>query len=461
MKQIRYFITMILAKLICVGMKLLKRQASYLPGKIAIKLCPDFLARIGRPETVIAVTGTNGKTTVSNLLTGILRSNGYKVTNNSAGSNVDAGIASALIDNSSIFGKPHNSIAVLEVDERSSLRIYPHIKPDYIVCNNIMRDSVKRNANTDFISYIISSAIPETTKMVVNGDDIICSGLGSKANKKVYFGVEYLFGNEHYEDFGDIKDIAYCPECGGELVYDYTRYNHIGHVHCSDCDFKNAELDYRVTNVDTEKGILTVSHGDKSFDFRLINDNIANIYNTTSAISLLSEFGLSPEQIENGLQDMKIVASRFDREICCGKPVTLQLAKSQNPIACSRAIDYARRTEGKNKSVIIVIDDIHENVNNTENICWLYDCSFAPLADDSIKQIIFGGPRSPDHIVRALMDGVDVSKIQTVEDIYETVELLNAKDCDAVFIMYDLYLVDDARKIMNSVKKKLQEANAE
>lgn len=461
MKQIRFYITMLMAKLICIGMKLLRRQASYLPGKIALKLCPDFLSRIGRPETVIAVTGTNGKTTVSNLLTGILRSSGYKVTNNSAGSNVDAGVASALIENSSFFGKPKNSVAVLEVDERSSLRIYPHIKPDFIVCNNIMRDSVKRNANTDFISYIISSAVPESTTLVLNGDDIICSGLGSSANKKVFFGIEHLFGNEFYTDSGDIKDINYCPQCGGELVFDYTRYNHIGHVHCVSCSFKNPELDYAVSSVDSESKVLTVTHDGKSFDFRLINDNIANIYNTSAAIALLTEFGLTPEQIDKGLNEIKIVSSRFDQETCGGKTITLQLAKSQNPIACSRSIDYARRFDGKEKAVIVIIDDIHENINNTENIGWLYDCRFAPLADESIKQIIFGGPRCADHIVRALLDGVDVSKIQTVDDIHDTINLLDVNACDSVFIMYDLYLVDEARKLADRVKAKIKEADAE
>jgi len=461
MKQLRFILTAVIARLCCIGMKLLRRQASYLPGKIALKLCPDFLGRMGRPETVIAVTGTNGKTTVSNLVTGILRSSGYKVTNNSAGSNVDAGIASALIENSSFFGKPHNSIAVLEVDERSSLRIYPYIKPDYIVCNNIMRDSVKRNANTDFISYIISSAVPESTTMILNADDIICSNLGSVKNKKLYFGVEHLFGNENYGVSSDIKDIAYCPVCGGELVFDYTRYNHIGHVHCSSCDFKNPTPDYCAVDVNTEDGVLTVSHEGEAHNYRLINDNIANIYNTTAAIAILSEFGLNPEQIESGLRDLKIVSSRFNEELCCGKPVILQLAKSQNPIACSRAIDYARRCEGKAKTVIMIVDDIHENVGNTENICWIYDCSYAPLGDESIKHVIIGGIRREDHILRAMLDGVDTAKFDTVESIFDTVDLLHAKYCDAVFIMYDLYLVEDAKKLAEAVKAKLREADAE
>ena len=458
MKKIRFIITLLLTKLIALGMKLLHRQASYLPGKIALKLCPDFLGHMGRAKTVIAVTGTNGKTTVSNLLTGILRSNGYSVTNNSAGSNVDAGIASALIENSTLSGKSKNDIAVLEVDERSSPRIYPYYAPDYLVCNNIMRDSIKRNANTEFISYIISSALPASTVMLLNGDDIICSALGSKDNKKLYFGVEHLFGTEYYTHPGDVRDISYCPDCGAELVFDYTRYNHIGHVHCPKCGFKNAPLDYSAVKVDAGTKKLTVSVKGTEYDFRLINDNIANIYNTTGAIGVLTELGLTPEQIEKGLQEMKIVSSRFDRVEHNGIPITLQLAKSQNPIACSRSVDYARRSPGHNKSVIIIIDDIHENVNNTENIGWLFDCSYAPLADPSIRQVIIGGPRRHDHVVRCLFDGVDTAKVQTVEDIYDTAVLVDAASCDAVFIMYDLYLVKDARTIMNSVIEKLKEA---
>ncbi len=56
-----------LAKLARRVLLLAGREASNLPGKIALKLCPDFLSLIGRPEIVACVTGTNGKTTTCNL----------------------------------------------------------------------------------------------------------------------------------------------------------------------------------------------------------------------------------------------------------------------------------------------------------------------------------------------------------------------------------------------------------
>ena len=127
MKRIRFYIAMVAGKLSLMALKLLGRNATYLPGKIALAIDKDFLGGLTPPKTVIAVTGTNGKTTVSNLLNSILIANGYSVTNNSLGSNVQAGIATCLMEDAFFSGKPKKDIAVLEVDERSSLRIYPYI----------------------------------------------------------------------------------------------------------------------------------------------------------------------------------------------------------------------------------------------------------------------------------------------------------------------------------------------
>ena len=461
MSNLRFKAAMLISKSVSVGMKALRRQASYLPGKLALKICPDFLSYIGRPKTIVAVTGTNGKTTVSNMITSVLTANGYSVTNNGYGSNIDAGVTSTLIEYSTFTGRPKRDLAVLEVDERSSLRIYPHLKPDYVVCTNIMRDSIKRNANTDFISYIISSALPASAKLILNGDDIICSALGSPENARVYFGVSCMLGGETSDNSAIVKDIAYCPSCGAELKCKYLRYNHIGRVYCPSCGFASPEPDYCVTSVDTASGEMTVSQRGIQYQYRLVNDNIANIYNTAAAIALLDQLGLNAKAIADGLEKTKIVSSRFDREICCGKTVTLQLAKSQNPIACSRAFDYMRKTEGNAKTVILMIDDIHDNTNNTENICWMYDCDYSPFTDPSVSQIVIGGPRCRDHVLRAMLDGVDISKIVTADTVFETVGLADVKNCDSVFILYDLYLVNDAKKVKNMITEKIREVCAQ
>lgn len=104
-RTVRFYFALVVSKMVKNLLKLLNREASYLPGKIAIKICPDFLGMIAKPKIIIGVTGTNGKTTVSNLITDCLEKCGYTVLNNRFGSNINAGIASSLIKNVTIKPK--------------------------------------------------------------------------------------------------------------------------------------------------------------------------------------------------------------------------------------------------------------------------------------------------------------------------------------------------------------------
>ena len=455
MNKIRFYFAMLAGKLALLGLKLLGRNASFLPGLVAITLDKNFIGNLKKPKTVIAVTGTNGKTTVSNLITSILTENGYSVTNNSIGSNVQAGIAAILLENSYFSGKPKNDIAVLEVDERSSLRIYPQLKPDYLVCNNIMRDSLKRNAHTEFISFIINEALPESTKLVLNCDDIICSQLGPKNNNRIYFGVDAEKPTTTEKQY--VQDIVYCPKCGAPLDAKYLRYNHIGRMFCTNCDFASPNPDYLVTNIDREGNTFTVLHNNQEETFHLINDNVVNVYNFCGAIALLNSFGLSYEQIKKGFSASKIVKTRYDHFISGILNITMQLAKGQNPIACARCYSYVSQLPGENKSLIIMVDDKGDNTGNSESTCWLYDCDYSYLTDPSIAQVIFAGPRCKDQYLRALIAGVPEEKIFLTESFVGGTQFVNTEISKDVYVLYDPYLLAEA----NSVKARLIEMGLE
>lgn len=103
-KPIRFYISVIGAKLIIKLMRIMRRNATNLPGEIALIFYPQLLKYFEMPDTVIAVTGTNGKTTVSNLIGEILGKNGFDLISNSFGGNVDTGIASILLDNCTLSG---------------------------------------------------------------------------------------------------------------------------------------------------------------------------------------------------------------------------------------------------------------------------------------------------------------------------------------------------------------------
>ena len=96
-RGIKFYIALWGAKVGTVLLKILGRNATFFPGKFALKVCPDFIKKIDKPKTIIAVTGTNGKTTVCNMTEDVLRDNGYEFIDNKYGSNIDAGVTTTLI----------------------------------------------------------------------------------------------------------------------------------------------------------------------------------------------------------------------------------------------------------------------------------------------------------------------------------------------------------------------------
>jgi len=449
MKKFSFCIALYAAKFTQFLLKLLGRNATYLPGKLAAKISKDFLAHLTPPKTVIAVTGTNGKTTVSNLLTSILTDNGYSVTNNSFGSNIQAGVISALVEDSDLLGRAKKDIAVLEVDERSSLLIYPYLAPDYLICNNIMRDSIKRNAHTEFISYVIDKALPKTTTLVLNADDLIASGLGTAGQKKIFFGLDAL--KPEVSQPQHIRDIVYCPQCGELLQSEYVRYNHIGRHFCTKCGLHSPVPDYVVTDIDLDANRFSVKHSETEETFTLINDNIVNVYNFCGVIALLHEMGLTSDQIHKGFSDSKIVKTRLDEIDSGALHITMLMAKGQNPIACARCYNYVAKSQRTDKGVIVVVDDLGDNINNSETTCWLYDCDYSAFTDASINQIIFAGPRCRDHFLRALLAGVDANKMLITEDYEEAVKILNTDLCKNIFVLFELYRVKDSETVKNAL----------
>ena len=454
-RNLRFYFALFFAKGTALVLKLIGRKGTSMPGSWAIILCPDFLGRMPRPRRVIGITGTNGKTTVANLVEDALAHCGYDYVCNRSGTNVATGVASSLIANSTFFGKPKKDLAVFELDERSSPRILPYLKPDLLLCTNLFRDSYKRNAHMEFIVDILNQYIPKETRLVLNADDLVCAGLKPE-NQRVYFGIDKQPG-ERAECHNIVQDVTACPRCGAKLQWEFLRYHHIGRGKCPQCGFASPQAQYRVLSLDPQANRMAVSVKGEELSFPLPSQSVINVYNSLSAIAFLSEFGLTPQQIAQAMEKLSISQTRYSEEEVGGRKVILHLAKGQNPIACSRAFENVRDYPGK-KAVILFLDDYFDAAHSVENTAWYYDTDFEFLNDPSVCQIIAAGARHWDVYLRLLLAGVPEEKIAHFASVEDAAGAVEPGPIDDVFILYDVYTITLAQRTGEKVERLLAAA---
>lgn len=458
MKPIRFYFALMCGKLTIQLLRLLKKRATNFPGSVVLTLCPDFLKHLEKPEKIIAVTGTNGKTTVSNMLLDILTDNGYDCTNNNFGGNVDTGISAALLKDCTLTGKATKKYCVLEIDERSALRIYPYIHLDYLIVTNLTRDSYKRNAHVEYIFNILDKYIPDRTHLILNADDLISSSL-KKNNKRTYFGMR-PFTDEQLIDNNIIKDISVCPVCSSPLEYDFLRYNHIGRAKCSKCSFASPVPDFdtaeRVFTPDGRAEIKVLHEGETE-EYNVPCENTINLYNASAVITALRTAGLTREQISSSMNKIELVKSRFDIYESNGRTLKCILAKGQNPVACSHALNTARSTP--DSAVIMLWDDFYDRKETSENTAWIYDVDFEFLNSDNVKQIVVAGVRAQDIVLRLLIAGVPAEKIRSTLHEEDAADLISLEGIKTTYILFDMY-VDHLKDIVKEkMKEKMENAD--
>ena len=453
--KLRFFAALWCAKTVRRLMRLLGRNATDLPGQLALKICPDFLRLVGRPEKIVAVTGTNGKTTTNNLLADVLTKTGHRVLSNRLGSNIASGIASCLLSGVSMGNKPQYPLAVLEVDERSALRIYPYVHPDILLCTNLARDSLFRNAHPYYIFDIIESALPDDTTLILNADDIISNRL-KEGNPRVYFGIERQEGDAE-EPFNLTNDARICPRCRETLHYEFVRYNQIGRVRCPRCGLASPEPDVRVEEIDREGRRLVISRGGERAEYPLINSSIFNIYNELSAVTVLLTMGLESGEIARALADTKIDATRYDRETVGKVRTVYTMTKSWIAPACSAVFDYVTRLPGE-KELVLLLEDPVDNVESSENLTYLYDTDFEFLCRPGIRRIVVPGLRRRDFCLRLLLAGVPREKIFPVEGLEDVPGSLDLTGEAEVHVLYDMHQNQRCRKLRQLIHHAAEEA---
>ena len=445
-----------MAKLSIPALAITHHNGTDFPGLLALKICPDFLKYVGKPETIVAITGTNGKTTVSNMLSGLLESEGRHVVTNRTGSNIVSGIATALLRGCNLAGKVTKyDIAVLEVDERSSLRIYPYVQPDFVAITNLCRDSTMRHAHPDFIASIISQAMPEKTTLILNADDLISDTVAPQ-NKRVYFGIDRMPGDVT-DCVNLLNDRQICPKCSAKLQYTYRRYHHIGHAVCPACGFHSPDAQYLAQNVDIAGGTLQLREGEDVREYKLISDSIFNIYNMVTVIAVLRQLGYSEEKVHEMMAHAAVPSTRHGDHQVGGFHIITQMSKGLNAFATSRAFDYIAGLPGQ-KELFLMINDQACEKRWSENVCWLYDTDFEFLNRDDVVQIVCTGKRGLDYKLRMLLAGIPAERICYEPDDLKALELLQFRPGDEICLLHDVE-VDQTERIYNRLAE-LAEAHS-
>ncbi len=154
----------------------LKRQGGVLPGRIAMKIDPELLSDLaGLVDRSVVITGTNGKTTTSNLIADAVAASGATVVCNRAGNNMEPGVVGALLEARGNLKRTASSkrVGVFECDELYTVRVLPKLKPTYFVLLNLFRDQLDRYGEIDHTQDVIAHALElsPTTTLIYNADD--------------------------------------------------------------------------------------------------------------------------------------------------------------------------------------------------------------------------------------------------------------------------------------------------
>lgn len=150
----RFFLALYLANLTKLFFVLFKFGAGGTwPGHIALKIYPNILAdpRIHFKKGLVFVTGTNGKTTTTKIITHLLSKQGQSVVHNTTGANLINGVVSEILTSFNWSGNFDYDYGVFEIDEFSLPKVLKFIHPSAVCLLNLSRDQLDRYGETDII----------------------------------------------------------------------------------------------------------------------------------------------------------------------------------------------------------------------------------------------------------------------------------------------------------------------
>ncbi len=401
--DVNYMAAVLLGKLTAALMRMLQRGGTALPGLIATAIDSDILKKAAPHFTnaVILVTGTNGKTTVANLIGNIVKTAGYSWLHNHAGSNLERGIVSTLLKSVPISGKPGTDIdfGIFECDEGALLNVAPQFDHPILLFNNLFRDQLDRYGEVEAVrqSWInLIRNLKNDPTIILNADDPGIRSLGDHIGNRdnvLYFGIcdGYTPGQAETDALYYASDFVRCPVCGEELAYSAKFFSHLGDYRCGNCGFTRPARDICLNDIHGNELEIRLPGGLARIETPL--RGLFNAYNVLAATAASLTAGVDLHAIKHGVKRFTPVFGRQERVEFRGKTLIISLVK--NPAGFTEVLKSLFQDETEITAAFVLNDNIADGMD----VSWIWDVDLTPLKHKTAT-VIVGGTRAYDMAIR-------------------------------------------------------------
>jgi len=367
-------------------------DGSVIGGVLGLRVEPDLLRLLAAGRQVVLVTGTNGKTTTTRLITAGIGALGQEVASNAFGANMEAGLASAL-------GRaPDAPYAVLETDERYLPAVIKATSPKVVVLLNLSRDQMDRAAEIWLTARRWRQALADASgcMVIANADDPLIAWAASAAPQ-----VTWVAAGQRWHE-----DSWCCPECGSHLQRDELGWR------CGECGFARPASRWVLS------GDSVIDESGQVRELRLALPGQANRSNAVVALAVAAHFGAPVDQALPRLREVKSVAGRYTQVQRHGRLVRLLLAK--NPAGWLEAFDVLA------PSPVPVLLAVNAQTPDGKDTSWLWDVDYRVLSG---RPVYVAGERRLDLAVRLEADQVP---FELVDGIDAAVSRVSGEELDVI-----------------------------
>ena len=442
----RAFLAISLCKVLRFLSRLLRRGGTAMPGRWAVKVCPNLLSLLAGNVKTIAVTGTNGKTSTARMIEAAFQEEGVSYLINRSGANLMSGIVTEFVMNSTLTGRCRREYAVIECDEAAARTVFSQLRPRVVLVTNLFRDQLDRYGEVTHTLENIRTGLQGTPDalLCLNADCSLTASLAQDLpNRAVFYGIEK--GAVPSREKPEISDATHCIRCKTEYDYDYITYAHLGGFRCPHCGYSRPAAAYAVTEVQALRAdSSTVTMHFRGEDHRVdVNlPALYNVYNAAGALAALSELGIRTDHVIRALAAFRCGFGRME-QFAIGGGLRLMLVK--NPAGCNQVLEFL---QGVTEDYILVICLNDRGADGTD-VSWIWDADFEKLSSllPNLREVIVSGDRAADMHVRIKYAGIDEGMISEERNYEALVSRLSGSSLP-VFVMPTYTALLDLRSVI-------------